>query len=130
LDPGNPRASQAADVNASGHVVGSRFGTGSVSGTEAVLWTPGTSMTRIPVDDVGRALGSAACSINDQELIVGEAGGRAVLWQGNAMVDLNTRIPAGSSALLTKAIAINEAAQIVANGFANGQFGIFFLVPS
>jgi hypothetical protein len=46
---------------------------------------------------------------------------RAFLWDAvNGMVDLNTLLPPGSTARLTRAIAINNKGQIVAEGLADG----------
>ena len=58
----------------------------------------------------------------------------AFLWTGNVfnggtMVDLNSRIDANAGWELTRARAINNKGQIVANGFYKGRYRAFLLTP-
>jgi probable HAF family extracellular repeat protein len=55
---------------------------------------------------------------------------RAVLWAGDAVIDLNTAIPAGSGWVLTTAFDINEGGQIVGAGTLHGQRRGFLLSPA
>ena len=64
---------------------------------------------------------SIALGINDAGQVVGQQNGLAFLWDSvNGMVDLNTLLPPGSNARLTRATAINNKGQIVAEGLADG----------
>lgn len=61
--------------------------------------------------------GSRADGINNAGQVVGEENGRAFLWDATGgMVDLNTLLPAGSTDVLTNAVAINDSGQIIATG--------------
>jgi probable HAF family extracellular repeat protein len=61
--------------------------------------------------------GSRADGINNAGQVVGEENGRAFLWDSaDGMVDLNTLLPAGSSDVLTNAVAINDSGQIIVTG--------------
>jgi probable HAF family extracellular repeat protein len=74
---------------------------------------------------------SFADDINDDGVIVGSAGGRAFLYRDGAWTDLNTLIPANSGWVLTTAVAINNAGQIVGTGTVNGgtRYQGFLLTP-
>lgn len=72
---------------------------------------------------------SVAYDINNAGLIVGESGGRAVLWDNGQRQDLNSLIPADSGWILSSARAINERGQIVGRGSFNGQTRAFLLSP-
>ena len=61
--------------------------------------------------------------------IVGKSKGRAFLWQGGVMTDLNTWLPTNSGWVLTEARAINALGQIVGAGTNNGQTRAFLLSP-
>jgi len=76
------------------------------------------------VDDEGVAVGSA-----DIDLIGDETG--AMLFCDGDVVDLNTRIPAGSGWVLEDAVAINDRGQIAGTGTREGFAGTrsFLLEP-
>jgi probable HAF family extracellular repeat protein len=126
-DLGVGNGSVAKAINASGAVVGSSGG-----GADAFLWTaPGTVQT-LP-DYGGQA---AAYGINSSGLIVGQvmtgptaSTHVAALWQGGALIDLNTLLPASSGWVLQYAEAINDAGQITGYGTYNGQYRAFLLNP-
>jgi probable HAF family extracellular repeat protein len=89
--------------------------------------------------DLGTLAGytnSYATAINAQGQVVGTAtnlqgsqvtGSSAFIWNGY-MTDLNSLIPAGSGWVLTSAVSINDAGQIVGTGTFNGQPGAAFLL--
>ena len=54
---------------------------------------------------------------------------RAVLWQNNGPIDLNTFIPPGSPWYLQAASSINDAGQIVGWGTINGNIHAFLATP-
>ena len=77
---------------------------------------------------------STALDINNRDVIVGTsttaAGAtHAVVWQGGTITDLNTRLPAGSGFVLTRANAINDRGEIVGVGTFNGADHAFLLSP-
>jgi probable HAF family extracellular repeat protein len=70
---------------------------------------------------------------NDGGEVVGFAidasGQRALVWQNNVPVDLNTLIPAGSPWYLQAACSINNAGEIAGQGLINGEVHAFLLTP-
>ena len=101
---------------------------------------PAGAETRYTVTDLGAlggGQGSEAFGINDRGQVVGAsygepngAAGRAVLWEGNGpVVDLNTRLPAGTGWRLLSARAINGRGQIVGQGRMGGRLRTFLLTP-
>ena len=72
-------------------------------------------------------------TINDRGEVVGFAvnptGMRALVWQGNVPVDLNTLIPAGSPWYLQAACSINAAGEIAGQGLIDGNVHAFLLTP-
>jgi probable HAF family extracellular repeat protein len=82
-----------------------------------------------------RSVQVGATAVNASGQIVGwsrSADGstsRAVLWQGGAIVDLNTLLPPGSGWTLTRAAAINDRGQIVGTGIHDGHVRAFLLTP-
>jgi probable HAF family extracellular repeat protein len=125
--------SLAMDINAAGQIVG--FSDLSFSSVlhHAVLWNADGLLT-----DLGSlsAYESEAYAVNDAGLVVGYAqinaigDGHAFLWNGSAMVDLNTLVkPFGG--VLYGATDINSAGQIVAWGSypGYGSAGAFLLTP-
>jgi probable HAF family extracellular repeat protein len=108
----------AAAINASGQIVGS-------SNSHAVLWQNGM------MTDLGVGYPSA---INNSGQVVGGTNpadfrnGHALLWDNGKMIDLNSFLPLNSGWTLTNATGINDAGQIVGNGY-NGAFHAFLLTP-
>ena len=122
--------SVAYAINDSGQVVGwaDTNSNGTPSG-HPFLYSGG------PMQDLG-TLGSGygtAEAISANGLVVGESGdgnghASAFLWyQGGVIADLNTFLPANSGWQLTAATGVNNAGQIVGNGFLNGQQHAFLL---
>jgi len=82
---------------------------------------------------------SAAIGINNSGQIVGVGlpttddvftGNIALLWDGDEVIDLNSRIPAGSGWQLYRAAAINDRGDIVGVGNHNGQIRAFLLTSA
>jgi probable HAF family extracellular repeat protein len=80
--------------------------------------------------------GSQASSVNRQGLVVGSSlnsmgESRAVIWENGKIVDLNTLIPPTPGVVLTRAMAINNRGQIVAQQQvrADGLARSFLLTP-
>jgi probable HAF family extracellular repeat protein len=103
----------------------------------AVLWVSGQ------INDLGALPGdswSHASALNDsaQVQVVGSSIGsqtrlgRAVLWQGSSVIDLNTQIPKKSGwKLLESAYGVNDAGQIVGQGIlTSGANHAFLLTPT
>jgi len=78
---------------------------------------------------------SMGLGINNYSWVVGWAeqtsggGPRAFVHDGTRMIDLNTVLWNGTGWLLREAMAINDAGQIVGEGFFNGQPHAFLLQP-
>ena len=82
----------------------------------------GYTSTAFALDNSGNAVGTAEMVNRDLH---------AVLWPvGGAVRDLNELIPVNSGWTLTEARGMNEAGQIVGNGFLNGQPCAFLLTPN
>lgn len=113
--------SQAMALNDNGQVVGN-LANASLDDAHAFLSQGGG------MQDLGGSL-SFAYDINNAGLIVGESGGRAMLWENGVMKDLNTLIPADSGWVLLNAHGINERGRIVGKGTFNGQTRPFMLKP-
>ncbi|MCH2167548.1 MAG: hypothetical protein MK107_07500 [Oceanicola sp.] len=112
------KTSEANAINDSGQVVG-KAGTINNSGNRAFLWQEETGMQDLGALAEGRS--SEASGINDWGAVVGtatdsEGQGRAVLWNGRKMRDLNSKIDPNSDWLLTWALDINNSGQILASG--------------
>jgi len=90
-----------------------------------------------PAVDLGTLGGqlSMGLGINNYSWVVGWAeqtsggGPRAFVHDGTRMIDLNTVLWNGTGWLLREAMAINDAGQIVGEGFFNGQPHAFLLQP-
>jgi probable HAF family extracellular repeat protein len=125
--------SHAYDINEAGQVVGESGGFG---GT-AVLWQK-SSTGAWQIQSLGTLGGtySQAHAINNRGQVVGQAqisGGvyHAFLWQCGSLIDLNSRIPAGSGWVLNAATGINDLGEIVGYGKLNGgNYRGFLLRPS
>jgi probable HAF family extracellular repeat protein len=107
--------SVAHKISSTGDVIGSSTGS---NVTRAFLWTADRGM-----QDLGTLGGdfSDALDINSDGEVVGTStdrrGARAFHWsRSTGMQDLNTLIPANLSVVLTSAMGINDAGQIVAIG--------------
>ena len=82
----------------------------------------GYTSTAFALDNSGNAVGTAEMVNRDLH---------AVLWPvGGAVRDLNELIPVNSGWTLTEARGMNDAGQIVGNGFLNGQPCAFLLTPN
>jgi probable HAF family extracellular repeat protein len=125
----------ARDLNDSGQTVGVFGGNDDGSG-RAFLFTGGVRQ------DLG-TLGSGynysnAFGINNSGHVVGfsspsffsSQGERAFIFSNGVMQDLNNLIPSTSGWVLTRASDINDAGQIVGNGFLNGQERAYLLTPT
>jgi probable HAF family extracellular repeat protein len=123
----------ASAINNRGDVVGGALS--AIDGTiHAFLASKGK-----PMQDLGAFPGAfvttATCckTINDRGEVVGIAidasGPRALVWQNNVPVDLNTLIPASSPWYLQFACSINNAGEIAGQGLINGEVHAFLLTP-
>ncbi len=123
------KTTSARDVNRRGDVVGD--GQDVRGEPRAFLYQDGA------IRDLGTLPGgrqSAAFAISETGDIVGRSDAadqrsRAVLVRGNAMIDLNERIPPGSGWVLSEGRDINERGQIVGTGWLHGQQRAFLLSP-
>ena len=108
-------------------VSGRPYGVNTDSRAEAFLWRHGR------IIGLGTLLGcrsSEAYGINNAGVVVGQSDGKAFLWQGGKMQDLNALIPAGTGWVLTGANAINNKGRIVGRGTFHGQSHAFLLTPA
>jgi probable HAF family extracellular repeat protein len=91
----------------------------------AFLWQNGrmTDLGTLPgyehsvaygINTAGQVVGWVETAASGGDITYG--GVHAVLWENGAIVDLNSRIPAGTALLLAKATAINDNGQIVGQG--------------
>jgi len=116
--------SRAADINQVGQIVG-RSKT-SAGPRHAFLWESGT------MSDLGGS-DTDAVAINSAGVAVGwmQVGGiyYAALFRNGTITDLNTLIPPGSGWFLEEATDINDLGWIAGNGYHNGQYRGFLLIP-
>ncbi len=124
LGTGSWAQSSARGINDNGDVVGRLINDG--NGTD---WHAALSQNGGGFQDLGGTL-STAYDINNAGLMVGESGGRAILWENGQLKDLNSQIPANSGWVLQNARAINHRGQIVGKGTFNGQTRAFMLKPN
>ena len=123
----------ASAINNRGQVVG--IALSPADGTiHGFLWTKGKGMQDIGAFPGAFATIPACCkTINDRGDVVGFAidatGMRALIWQNNRPVDLNTLIPAHSPWYLQSTSAINNAGEITGWGLINGEVHAFLLTP-
>jgi probable HAF family extracellular repeat protein len=122
--------SLATGVNNAGQVIGVSYGT-SGNDYQAFLYNAG-AMQALTAPD---SMQSYAASINNAGDVVGSIENTEQKWWGflyqdGKMIDLNT-LPgvAGSGWVLTGASKINNAGQILAAGFLNGQAKYCVLTP-
>jgi len=117
----------AVDINASGQIVGFN------NSGHLVLWNNGTPA------DLGmlNGLGTYGYSINDNGVIVGDAGSNIAfstdkapfIYENGTITDLNTLIPSDSGWTLYDAFDINNNGEIVGSGYYNGSVHAFLLEP-
>jgi probable HAF family extracellular repeat protein len=123
----------AWDINNAGQIVGSMGGND--DGTKlAFLFSGGV------LQDLGnfsQNKSAQAFAINNAGQIVGfsspsflSSGEQAFVFSAGVMQNLNDLIAANSGWVLSQAIDINDAGQIVGNGFKNGQPRAFLLTPT
>ncbi len=125
----------AWDLNDGGQMVGVMGGNDDGSG-QAFLFSGGT------VQNLGNVSPqhtyALANAINNAGDIVGfsspsffsSSGEQAFIFSAGVMQNLNSLIPSNSGWVLTRAVDINDAGQIVGNGFKNGQPRAFLLTPT
>jgi probable HAF family extracellular repeat protein len=125
----------AFDINNAGQVVGVMGGNDDGSG-QAFLISGGV------VQDLGKVSPghnyAKASAVNNAGHIVGvsspsffsSSGERAFIFRDGVMQDLNNLIAADSGWVLASAVDINDAGQIVGNGFKDGQPKAFLLTPT
>jgi probable HAF family extracellular repeat protein len=123
--------SQGTAINDAGQVTGLLFTTVSFADRHAFRYSNGT------MTDLGTFGGTQSwgLAINASGHVTGYATGvngerRAFLYNGVAMIDLNTLIPAGSGWFLQVGSAINDSGQIAGTGVFNGQLHAFLLTPA
>jgi uncharacterized membrane protein len=81
----------------------------------------------IPGLDPGNVTQPEALSANGQ--LVGEANGKAFLWDGQTTIDLNAAVVDGAGWNLFRATGINSRGEIVGLGELNGKTRAFLLMP-
>ncbi len=125
--------SYAYAVNDRGEVIGSvadatgrPYGVNADSRAQAFLCRDGRM---IGLGTLPGCRSSEAFGLSNGGAVVGQSGGKAFLWQGGKLRDLNALIPAGAGWVLTEARAINDRGQIVGNGTLHGQPHAFLLTP-
>jgi probable HAF family extracellular repeat protein len=125
----------AWDINNAGQIVGVMGGNDDGTG-RAFLFSSGVLQDLgMPSSEHKYALARA---VNNAGQVVGLArphflssdGERAWIFSAGTMQDLNNLIPANSGWVLSSAVDINDAGQIVGNGFKNGQPKAFLLTPT
>jgi len=128
LMPDNSGTSQATAINSSNQVVGST--------TAPTGGYPGAFVYDLASDSMRPLLGlgsiAQATAINDSNVVVGIAkkvGGvdSAVIWNDDAIRDLNELISTDSGWVLNSAVGINEHGPIVGMGLHNGSKAAFRL---
>ena len=112
--------SAATGISADGTVVGCCHNGLQPTPSEAFLWKSGRMRDLGP----GQASG-----INAGGQIVGNSGGRAVLWWRGGLYDLNTCLRGAKGWVLTSAAAINDRGQIAGFGTSHGHPRAFLLSP-
>ena len=122
------RLSEAFGINEGGVVVG-RMAITPGGPKHAFRWIEGSGMQALGT--LG-GLESEALDVNDSGLIVGRsqvANGEwhACAYLNGSLVDLNTYVPAGVSAVLMRANRVNNQAQIVGDMLLNGSTNVYVL---
>lgn len=127
--PGLESITLPSALNRYGHIVGTA-GNGFV---RAFI----SKNPALPAADLGTLGGtlSSGKGINNYDWTVGwsdtpeQSGPRAFVHDGTQMVDLNSRLWNPAGWLLREALAINDAGQIVGEGYRNGVLRAFLLQP-
>lgn len=122
--PADGADSTPHDINGAGQIVGSLYIPRSFEPSRAFVWQ-GSSLQELPPRTAGGY--TEAFGINDQGVVVGASGDRAVRWQNNAILDLNTVLPNGTDWTLTRALKINDTGDIIGEALKGGQFRSFLL---
>jgi probable HAF family extracellular repeat protein len=126
-------AAKGRGINNTGDIVGDSYRVG--GSHEVAAWWKANG----DVVDLGTFGGarSSAADINNRAQIVGYAetaagARRAFLYENGALVDLNTRLDAGSGWVLLSAHAINDAGQITGEGLYGNEAEprAFLLTPA
>jgi probable HAF family extracellular repeat protein len=122
--PASANSSSAAAINRNGQIAGAAsFGTA----THAVMYSNGvwTDLGMMP----GATVGNLATSINNSGQVVGVSifpilynkhplhptTHVGFIYRNGSLVDLNTLVPANSGFLITSAVSINDAGEILCN---------------
>ena len=124
---GGGTRSYALGVNDAGTVVG--FGN-SVLGERGFVATGNSPMS---IGVLPGFTGSRARAINNFGVVVGSVSkpgeGRAVIFSGGVLTDLNSLLPSGSGWTLLEATGINDAGQITGSGLFDDGVRGFVLTP-
>jgi uncharacterized membrane protein len=129
--PADATFGTAVAINDGGQVLVNYATAGTIqnpSENRLLLWNNGI-VTLLPQysDPIS---GTFADSMNDSGIVVGDSGGRAVLWQDGQIFDLNDLIPPDSGWILGDAMSINDAGDIVGGGTFDGVDTPFLLTPT
>lgn len=119
-------SSYPSSVNSTGQFVGSttvyvNTGYGAAVISKSLSYD-GTTLTTLPAG----GLQNWAWDLNDAGQVVGSMDGRAYLFEGGAVKDLNTLVPPGTGVVLSAAKAVNNSGAIVGS-LSNGH--AFLLTP-
>ena len=118
-------SSWAYSVNNSGVAVGA---SDSASGRRAVRWSGGQITALADVFSIAYDVNSSGAIVGTM-IPAGQDEQAAFVWYNGTLVDLNSKIPAGSGWILTSARSINDNGEIVAKGIHNGQTKTVLLRP-
>ena len=100
------------DLHAFLYSKGAMIDLGSLGGNGPVTLSFGYGTDAEAINDSGQVVGYSTTPSGDQV---------AFLYSKGTMIDLNTVLPSDSGWTLTNATGINDAGQVVGNGFHNGQ---------
>jgi probable HAF family extracellular repeat protein len=124
--PATYSSSRGTAINNSGQIAATAA---SSSVTRAFRYSGGT-FTDLGV--LKGASSSEALAVNDNGIVVGESGGKACLFTGGTVTDLNTLIAPTTDFVMQTATGINAAGVICGQGMANGssQPHAYILIPT